>query len=255
MRRIVLGVSLLGVLLFGGAFALSWLDPLLVERLARDAVRIEVERRVGHKIDALSDARVAGFARRALGRGDAEMESVRQALRGQVPARVAQAVASMLERDCECRKRLTGALERAYGERLSSLSQARERLAGMIESSYASVAGKLLRELRIVTGCNALAFAALGLITLARRRTALQLLLPAAVLMAAVAVTGGLYLLRQDWLHTLVFGDYVGMAYAGYLAAVTALLADVAINRARITTRVVNGAMQAVGAVPVAIPC
>lgn len=251
MRRFLLGLGLLGVLLFGGALAMSWIDPLAVERLARAAIRIEVERKVGEKVAVLSDARVAGFALRALGQTDADIARAKQALGDQVPARVAQVVAQMLDRDCACRKRLAALVRQASGDRQSSLTRARERLTEMIEASYASVAGSLLREFRIVAGCNGLAFAALGLTALSRRRSASQLLAPAMVLLVAVGVTGGMYLLRQDWLHTLVFGDYVGWAYGAYLAAVTALLADVALNQGRMA----NVLLQAAGSVPAAIPC
>jgi hypothetical protein len=67
VRRVLLAVSLLGILVFGGAAVLSFLDPLLVERGAREIVRIEVERRVGERIDSLSDSRIAGLAQRASG--------------------------------------------------------------------------------------------------------------------------------------------------------------------------------------------
>ena len=52
----------------------------------------------------------------------------------------------------------------------------------------------------------------------------------------AVTATSAIYLLNQDWLHAVVYSDYVGFAYLGYLALASALLADVVFNRARATT-------------------
>jgi len=80
MRHLVLLLSLLGFLLFGGSFALSFLDPLRIERAAREVVRIEVERRVGEKIDRLSNARVAGLAQRALQQTEVDIERTQQAI-------------------------------------------------------------------------------------------------------------------------------------------------------------------------------
>jgi hypothetical protein len=57
MRRAILAISLLGLLIFGASFVLSFLNPLLVERAAREVVRIEVERKIGEKVDALSNTR------------------------------------------------------------------------------------------------------------------------------------------------------------------------------------------------------
>jgi hypothetical protein len=122
-----------------------------------------------------------------------------------------------------------------------------ERLVGLIEASYASVRHSLLREFRIFTATNALAFVLLGAVTLVRRRATLQLLLPALVLVGAVVVTGAIYVFGQDWLHTIVFGEYVGFGYTLYLAGVSALFADIVFNRARVTTRIVNAALQSGG--------
>jgi len=255
MRIILLALSLLGAAFFGGAFALSFADPLLIERAAREVVRIEVERRVGEKIDSLSNSRVAGFAQRALQNADADIARSQRAIREEVPRRVAKVVADMLNADCECRKRLAENMQKAQAEHLSSLTQAREKLAGLIESAYASVTRNLMREFRIFAASNAVAFALLGVVTLARRKAALQLLLPAIVLVGAVIVTGGLYLFNQNWLHTVVFGQYVGMGYALYLAGVALLLSDVVFNRARVTTRLLNLGLQAVGSVAVVAPC
>lgn len=255
MRTMILGLAVLGTLLFGAAFAISWLNPLLIERAAREIVRIEVEHQVGESIDRLTDSRLAGLAERALRRIDLDIERSRQALRDDVPRRVANVVADMLDADCACRQRLVESAQRSENGRLTSLTLAREKLAGFIESTYASVAASLMREFRIFTASNALAFALLGLVTLFRRRSGLQLLLTAVVLVGAVALTGGVYVFNQDWLHTIVFGEYVGLGYAAYLAGVTLLLADVAFNRARVTTRIVNVILDAAGSALVAVPC
>lgn len=255
MRRALLILAVLGTALFGAAFAVSLLNPLLVERAAQEVARIEVERRVGEKLDKLLSSSVVALAQKALGKTNAELESAKRQLLEGVPQQVAGVVAEMLKADCECRKRLTMGAVAAQQERITTLGQARDRLVGLIESAYASVAANLLREFRIFTAANASAFAILALVTYRRRGAALQLMLPAVALVGAVAVTGGLYLFNQDWLHTILYSQYVGLTYVAYLGAVAALLADVVFNRARVTTRLVNGALQVVGSAVQAVPC
>ncbi len=254
-RTALLALSLLGTLLFGSAFALSFLNPLLIERAAREVVRIEVERRVGQKIDELSDARVVALADRALRKTETDLERTKQAIRNEVPTKVANAVADMLKVDCECRRRLVENARRYESERLSSLTQVRERLSGLIESAYASVRNDLLREFRIFTLSNAVLFVLLGLVTLVRSGAALQLLAPATALVGAMVVAASLYLFGQNWLHTIVFGAYVGWAYAAYLAATALLLGDVLLNRARTTTLLLNALLSAAGSAAVLLPC
>jgi hypothetical protein len=255
MRRAILIVSALGFALFGAGLIISFAHPLLIERAAREVVRLEVEHRVGEKIDSLSNSRIADLALKKLQKTEAEIEQTREALRQELPRKIANVVADMLNADCECRRRLAEHMQRAEDQRLGALVQIRERLTGLIESAYASVTTSLMREFQIFCGSNAVAFAVLGLVTLLRARAALQLALPAIVLLGAVAITGSLYLFSQNWLHTIVFSEYVGFAYLLYLAAVASLLADVVFNRARGTTKLANLALEAVGAAATAVPC
>ncbi|MRV74324.1 hypothetical protein GJ700_21695 [Duganella sp. FT92W] len=255
MRKTILCLSLAGTLLFGTAFILSWLNPIWIERMASTAVRVEVERAAGERVDALSGAPIVGLAQRALGRTDAEIERTREAMRSEIPANVARVATAMLDPDCACRARLKSAADASRRQHLHSLSQLRVRLTSLIESAYADVRAKLLREFRIFTASNAAALAMLGAVTLVRPKARLQLMLPAAALAGGVVVTTGLYLFAQDWLHTILFNDYVGLGYVIWLSVVILLLTDILGNRARVSTRMANGVLQIVGAAVVAVPC
>ncbi|HSV48004.1 MAG TPA: hypothetical protein VLJ58_19590 [Ramlibacter sp.] len=255
MRRALVVFSSLGFGIFAAVFVVSFANPLLIEQAAREIVRMEVERRVGARIDALSNSSAVGLAQKALGKTDAELEAARRSLADEVPRKVANVVADMLNADCTCRKRLVDRSVKDHEERIATLGQARERLVGLIESAYTSVTANLLREMRISTASNAVAFAALGLVTFFRRRAALQLVLPAIVLVGATGISGALYLFNQNWVHTVIYGQYVGFAYAAYLVLAAVFLADVVFNRARVTTRLLNHALSAAGSALYAIPC
>jgi hypothetical protein len=255
MRRFLLILGILGSAAFGLAFVISLFNPLLVERAAREVIRIEVEHRVSGKIDGLSNSKISTFAAKALGKTEAELEAAKQELKQQVPQKVANVVADMLNADCPCRKRLVEASVSAQQEKIKSLANVRDRLVNLIETAYASVTASLLKEFRIFTAANGLAFLALTLVTYFRQIAALQLALPAVVLIGAVGITGSLYLFNQNWLHTIVFGQYVGLAYFGYLGLAMVFLADVIFNRARITTKFINTALNLVGSVIQAVPC
>lgn len=127
LRGVLLLASIGGVAFFGAALLASYVQPLLIEKAAREIVRIEVERRVGEKIDVL-------------------------AMANDVPRRVAEVLADMLNADCECRKRLVELAVKAHGEQLSPLGQIRQKLVGLIERSYATVTHNLMREVRIFSG-------------------------------------------------------------------------------------------------------
>ncbi len=255
MRQVLLILGFVGTALFGIAFVISFLNPLLIETAAREIVRIEVERRVGERIEVLSNSRVGALAQKALGQTEAEIAVARRDLAAGLPRRVADVIADMLQADCECRKKLVQRVERDFLARIASLEQARAELRRMIESAYASVAQNLLREVRIFSGSNAVAFALLVAVAWLRRGATLQLLLPAVVLLGATGITAAIYFFQQNWLHTIVFGEYWGMSYVLYLGVVGAFLSDVVFNRARITTRIVNAILHGLGSALQASPC
>lgn len=252
MRLFLLRFSIAGALIFIGALLLSFASPLTVERAAREVARIEIERRVGARIDALSDGRLAQLAQRAAGRNAEQIEATKKVLRDEVPRKVADLIADMLKADCPCRQRMIERAEHAEREHLASLVELREKLAVFIEASYAKVSAQLLREFRVFTATNAAALALLALVTSIRRGAALQLLLPALVIGGAMLITGSIYLFEQNWLHTILFSDYVGIGYAAYMAAVASLLADVVWNEARVTTAIIDTAAHSIGT---ASPC
>ncbi|MES2886750.1 MAG: hypothetical protein V4739_01950 [Pseudomonadota bacterium] len=255
MRSFILWLSLSAAALFGTAFALSYLNPLLIERAARELVRLEVERRVGEKVGSLTDSRVVLLAQKALGATDAQVAAAKRALAAEVPQKVALAMADLLRADCECRKRLVERATQAHEKELGGLIQVRERLQSLIETAYQSVTAQLFREFRIFTACNGLAFALLAVVTWWRRAAAWQLVLPALVLVSATTLTAGLYLFGQNWLHTVVFGDYLGLYYVAYLGLAVLLMSDVVFNRARVCTQAVNLALNVVGSAAQAVPC
>ena len=120
IRRIVLFCSCIGTLLFGGALLASLLDPALSERIAREAIRMQVEKQVRQRIDALD----AGFLARQAGRlaedYARQIARTKQLLEEQLPERLAKVMAEMDNLDCECRKqvesRVRGMLERGIAD-------------------------------------------------------------------------------------------------------------------------------------------
>ena len=255
MRRAILWVSFLGFGICGSAWLISLLNPLLVERTARGAIKLEVERRVGEKLDALSNSRIIELAQSKVSATDARIAQANKALRDDILGKVADVIAQMNNADCECRQRLRDSYRNSTNSYIASLNSSKQSLVELIESSYAAVSSSLLREFRIFFGSNAGAFALLGLVAVVRRRASTHLILPAIVIVGAVLVTGGFYLFGQNWLHTIVFGQYVGLAYLLYLSGVSLILADICLNRARATTRAMNVILSLVGGVASLTPC
>lgn len=233
--RIVVGIiSALGTLVFGFLFAVSFAQPARIEGYAQALLRQEVEARTAESLQAIERTRIGQFAQRLAERHPEQAEAVRRQMRERLVPLVEAVVAEMRDPDCPCRQKLATSVGLESGTRLLDLLQSGgERLTAFIRTKYAEVAGALLREFRIFTGANALMFLLLGAVLIVHRRVRAQLLPAAAVLLLATAVVAWLYLFEQNWLHTIVFGDYVGWAYFVYLGIVGALIGDLLFRRGR----------------------
>lgn len=246
IRRLVLLVALAGTALFGGVLAISLLQPTWVEQAAREMIRAHLEKTTGEKIAALDSRFLQGKALPALQDQARELQAARKALTDGLPARVAAIAAQMGVPDCECRARHRERMEL----RVSTAQQMQAQLDALIRSGYMDTADKLLRELRIFSGANALAFVLLGLAAWRRPRGASGAaprvagwapLLPAAgTLLLATLASSAAYLWGQNWLHTLVFGSYVGWAQLAYIALVYAWQCDLLFNHARVSGHVIG---------------
>jgi hypothetical protein len=255
IRSLILIISAIGTLAFGSAFVLSYTDPGFVESITRELIRRQVESRVKERIDELDGARLASIAGRISGRNATEIADARRMLEERMPARIAETIAEMRKLDCECRKVIERRMNETIGWRILDLSRINERLQTLIQSKYMETAKALTREFRIFTGANAALFMLLAVTTLVRTRATLQLALPALVLIGAAGIVAFFYVFEQDWLRTVVFADYVGLGYFAYLGLAIALLADIAFNRARITTEAVNVSLHALGSAVHVLPC
>lgn len=240
VRSLLLLVSSVGVLLFGTAFFTSLANPGYVEEIAKNIIRHEIEKRVHEKIDALDGKFLAGKAGALIQKHAEEAEQARRQIREKVPERIAAVIAEMRNLDCECRKKIENQARAGLEWTFAKAAQAQERLTALIRSHYMEVATRLTREFRIFTGANALVFAFLGVAAFVKRGAGWHLAPTALVLVAAAVATGYLYLFQQNWLHTVLFGSYVGWAYFLYLAVVFAFLGDVVLNRARATTKMLS---------------
>ena len=245
-----------GAALFTALFAASFVDPLFVEGLAKEVIRIEVQKRVEERIEAIDQKYLMEKGKRLIEIENAKIAAFKEQARQGVPKRVSAVLEQMRDASCKCRQ--LADLGESYFKFDGRIAQAREVIAhldGLIRAKYMETAAQLTREFRIFTGSNALVFALLALAVFVKKKAGVHLVPAAGLLLVGAAVTAGFYLFNQDWLHTIVFSQYVGLAYLGYLAVALVLFADIVFNRARGTALALNVMGSVVGAAVSVLPC
>ena len=250
---VVLGIC--GAFAFGAAFFVSYLNPVFVEQTAKQIIRYQVEKDTREKLAALDAPDLAQRAGRLSRNYAGEIALAKRQLAEGLPERIAGIIAQMSDLDCDCRRRIERSIRGGFEWRIATASQASERLDTLIRSRYIETAESLTREFRIFTATNAIVFALFSIAAALRRQAGWHLVPPAIVLLVAAGLTAYFYLFQQNWLHTILFSDYVGMSYVAYLGVVFFFLCDILFNRGRITTRLLNRLLDALGSAVIVTPC
>lgn len=240
VRVLVLCVGLAGSLLFAGAFAASWTSGHFISETAREVIRYKVAQEIDEKIEAIGGDFLLSKASELFGRNKEEIEALKATLKSGLATQVARVAEEMRDPDCACRKWISQVVRDGLLSRIGDLNQLQDRLGELIRAKYLETEAGLTREYRVFTGTNAAVSFLLVTAALVKRRAGLQLVPAATILLLASTVTGYAYLFNQNWLMTLLYGDYVGYAYVGYLSFVFLLLADLLLNRARVTAAVLD---------------
>ncbi len=250
-RLFLRAAGLLGLAAFAFFFAITWSTPLWVEEFASGYLKGRVAERVEQSLDVVPET-AQGVLSRVAAELRARNEERVAALRARAQQLLDQAIAQVRNPECACRLRM--AAESTWIE-AALLSASTERLTRFIQGTYMNVVADLKHEIRIFTGVNAACFLLLLVVSFAKPGAARHLFFPGVLLLCSTLFCAWLYVFSQNWLLTIVEGSYVGFAYAAYLGIAFLFVCDIAFNRGRATTRIVNAGLESIGSVASLVPC
>lgn len=229
--------SVLGCLLFGCVFLLTFLSPEVIDRSARGFVVQQIEKEL-LKVKGLEQVgRVAEKVSWLRERYAAKIPSRPEQLEGGVRQKVVEILNTVCDVECHKKsgKSLTRLANQAIEERLTKFTDASQRLSEFVKEKYYALIAELLRDLRIFSAINTLVFFLVALLLSSRSRLARPLAVPAMLLFVATLVCIGAYLFGQNWFYALFYSSYVGWGYAGYIGIVFLFLVDIVFNDAEVT--------------------
>ena len=236
-----------GALLFAFFFLLTFWRPLWVETFAADFIKSEVTSELHTRIDSLGFEGASGVLSQTAAaiyrKNQQQIDRYKADLKARVDLQIAACIARMLALGDEGRERLGRWLEAGRLDGMSSLAAVNEKLTDVIQGNYLRVVGELKRDLRIFTATNCACFLLLLLATFLRPDAVKMLTLPALLLTTATLYCSYAYVFDQNWLLTIIYSDYLGFAYLGYLTLAFLFLCDILLNRGRVTAQLVAGAI------------
>ena len=263
MEKIPLRVlGILGIVIFVPLFLLTFADPQLIEGSGKSFIEWKLQSEINKKIDSIKLPQPTKFetllgakAREMREKTEIQIEEVKRQLKADTPAILAAQLAKLRSLDCECRKKWETSLKLTMQTKLASLEGAKAKLIDFSHAKYMQIVANLTLDVRIFLGANSLVFIFLLLASLMKPLAIKQLFLPGGLMLVSTAICSYFYVFEQNWFYTIIYNDYTGLAYVGYLIFVFAILSDILFNKARVTTEVINACLQAIGQVGSLVPC
>lgn len=255
MSTTLRSIGLFGILIFGILFSITFLSPKIIEESAKGFVKHQIEREVREKQQSIVGSSVASKALSIAEKFGLESEKIQEDLDKNLPEKIASVIASMCGHDCEKKKALAQSITSGYLDRLKSIEVAQDTLGDLIKGKYIEIVGNLKLDLRIFLGSNFAMFLILLGVSFAKPEAMAHLFLPGLFLVLATIISSAIYIYGQDWFCTILYNDYMGFGYLAYISLIFGVLVDIALNRARVTTEVINGIANAVGSAFSVVPC
>ncbi len=248
-------IGLIGLILFGVLFSVTFLSPEKIEESAKDFVHSQIENEVRQKQQALKESTVTEAALNIADKLGFEKSQIQKNLDINLPEKIASIVASMCGYDCERKKALTQSIASGYMERIKNIQIAEATLNDIVKGKYIEIVSNLKIDLRIFLGSNLAMFLTLLVVSFAKPKAVTHLFLPGLLLVAATVISSSIYIFGQDWFYTILYNDYMGFGYLAYLALVFGFLLDITFNAAKITAHIINGIANAIGSAFSVVPC
>ena len=255
MSTILRTTGICGLFLFGILFTITFISSEILEESAKGFVKLQIEKDVREKQEAISKSDVVSKAKNIANKLGFESEEIQKDLANDLPEKIASVIASMCGYDCERKKAITKSITAGYLDRLKNIEIAQDTLGDIIKGKYVEIVGNLKFDLRIFLGSNFMMFLILLIVSFTKPKAITHLFVPGLLLALATIISSAIYIFGQDWFYTILYNDYMGFGYLAYLALIFGFLMDVALNKARVTTEIINSIANALGSALSVVPC
>ncbi len=248
-------IGLFGILIFGIFLSITFVSPKVIEESAKGFVIYQIEKEVKERRQVIIDSSVSSKALSIVENFGLESEQIQRDLDNNLPEKIASVIASMCGYDCEKKKAIADSIASGYLDRLKGIKIAQDTLGDIIKGKYIEIVSNLKLDLRIFLGSNFLMFLILLIVSLTKPKAIAHLFVPGVLLLSATILASAIYVFGQDWFYTILYNDYMGFGYLAYIAVIFGVLIDIAFNKARVITELINGIANAVGSAFSVLPC
>jgi len=164
-------------------------------------------------------------------------------------------MAKMKNIDCECRQKYKGILHHFIITEITDLNTATKKLEIFMTQKYMHIVQNIVKDFRIFLGSSFFVLLIMLLLLFIKPQASMQVSMLTGLMSVSTAVSSYFYLFKQNWFYTIIYNDFIGYAYLVYLGIIFLFLYDIVFNKARVTTKMVNALLDALGSSVSAVAC
>ena len=250
-----IGIS--GVILFGAFMAFIVAKPDSFERTSLSFIKGEVISEVLQKYPDLAEGPLDGVLQEGLGRLSDRIGIKQNDLSALAASEFPDVLGHIVESFCTCgpvdaedAKIRSAMIREGLEARAAKLGLDQAKLIDFMKGQYAQTLSALRGDLMLFLSVNTLSFALVVAATFVPRSRRHAVVVPAMLLISATLARVAIYVMGTDWFYAIIFQDYAGVWYAIGLSVIYAFLADIVLNRAKVTLKLLS---QLPAAIPVPV--
>jgi len=259
MQRVIKLFVICMAIIYGTAFVYSLTSPEKIEYKARGFIKKQVAKKTHQKIDNIGskykDNKLVKLSTKIFKKKAAQLKFYKEALKSKIDEKLVAVMAKMKDMDCECRQKYKQIFHSFLINKINNLKTATKTLEAFMTQQYMFIVKKIIKDFRIMIGSSFLALLIILVLMYKKPQVSIQVNMLAGMMAITTLVASYFYVFKQNWFYTIVYNDFIGYAYLVYLGIIFVFLCDIIFNKARVTTEIVNGLLNALGSSVSAVSC
>jgi hypothetical protein len=255
-------IGLIGSFLFIPLLIFTFLNPQLIENYGQNFIEWKLGSEIDKKIDSIQIPKktkienlLAKKAEKIRKENEIKLYELKIKLKNDVPILLSEQLIKMRKTDCECRNNWNKKIHKINLKNLISLEKSKMELSKFSQTKYMEIVENLTFDMRIFFSANSFIFLMLLILSFLKPQAINHLILPSCLMVISTIICSYFYLFEQNWFYTLIYNDYTGFSFIGYLFIVFSFLSDISFNKARLTSKIINSFCDILGMASNISPC
>ncbi len=241
LRLLLLSLSLIGFIVFGGLFGATYAKQDHLEQAAQGFIKHHIKLELTERYPEVTRVDIPDRLKDLQQKYSDEADRIKVMIDAKVDVIIADAISKLCGDNCDRKEARRESFRDLFEHKFERASQASTKITTFIEGKYTETLSELRRDFRVFSGVNSVAFLTVFLALLFKHRARVHLLLPSTLLILSALISIYFYIFQQNWFFTLLHGSYWGFAYAVYMGVIFIFLLDIVVNKGRVTTTILNG--------------